>query len=401
MALYYFKGKNFNGEEVSGILNTENKYSVARRIKSQGLVPVKIKEINVNSLSYMITVFFRRVSSKDMAVFCKQFGVMLEAGMNVLDSLNFIAKQTQDNNFRSILTDISWQIKGGYSLSDALKNYPYVFSEVFVSMIEAGEASGNLNDILKMLYSYYSDISMRKEKIKSALTYPILLGIVSFAVVNFLTINVLPVYVNIFASHGVTLPKLTQMLMWLNSHLTHIFFFSLVFFLVSCLIILRCIKSEKLAFKLDELKLSFPIVGQIIKKHESSKVVRVLSILVASGIPLLKAIDICANTVKNRFILREMEKIKWGLRKGDNLSNLLSCNVFLPIVVKMIAIGEETGTLEEMLDKVATIYEKDIEIVLERLISLVEPVIILLLTIVISFIVISIIMPMFEIYNFL
>jgi len=400
MALYFYKGKSLNGEEVSGILNTENKYSVVRRIKTQGLVPIKIREINTHSISYMITIFFKRASPKDLAVFCRQFGVMVDAGVNILESLNSIVKQTQNGKLHDILVDINWQIKCGYSLADALKNYPHVFSEVFVSMIEAGEASGNLSDILNILSDYYTDILRRQEKMKNAMAYPCLLGIVSLIVVNFLTIKVLPVYANIFASYGAKLPKSTQMLIWINSHIAQIFIISLLLLIILLSILLQCSKSEKLTYQLDKLKLSIPFIGQLIKKNVFSKIIRVLSILVASGIPILKALEIATNTIKNRFIIKELEKIKLGLNQGENLSELLSDKVFPPIMAKMIAIGEQSGTLEKMLDKVASIYENDVEVLQERWMALVEPVIIIILSIIISFIVISILMPMFEIYNF-
>ncbi|NLZ52780.1 MAG: type II secretion system F family protein [Thermoanaerobacteraceae bacterium] len=399
MTLYYYKGKSLNGEEIRGLLNSENKYSVARRIKSQGFIPVIIKEIKPNSLLYMITAFFKRASPKDLAVFCRQFGVMVDADVDVLESLNFIIKQVQNRRIHDILIDIIWQVKCGYSLADALRNHPYIFSEVFVSMIEAGEASGNLSDIFKMLSDYYSDIARRKEKIKNVMTYPCILGITSLVVVNFLTIKVLPIYANIFSSFGAKLPKFTLMLIWINSHLAQIFIISSVLLLISLSMLSHCRKSEKLAYRLDKLKLSIPFVGQLVKINASFRITRILYILITSGIPILKALEIATNTVKNRVIIRELEKIKIGLKQGKNLSDHLCDKVFPPIMAKMIAIGEESGTLEKMLDKVASIYESEVDFLQERLMTLVEPVIIVILTVIVSFIVISILMPMLEIYE--
>jgi len=401
MALYYYKAKGFDGEEVSGTLNTDNKYSVASRLKARGLVPIRIKEINTNSLSYAIKASFNKIGSKELAAFCKQFGALLEAGVKVTESLNFIAKQTSNTIFSNILSDINWQINAGYSLADALKNYPYVFSELFVSMVETGEASGNLSSVLKLLSDYYSYISIRKEKIKNAMTYPTLLGVVSSIVVIFLTIKVLPVYVNIFTSYGAKLPKATQLLLWMNSHLGHIACASFILFLMAYSMLLWSAKSEKTSYMLDRLKLSIPVIGHLLIKNELCRVIRVLNILVSSGIPILKALEIAGSSAKNRFIRVEIDKIKFGLKQGNSLSELFNHKTFPPIMAKMIATGEESGKLEEMLDKVATIYEHEVDIMLERLISLVEPVVLIILTVIISFIVISILMPMFEIYNLL
>lgn len=399
MALYYYKGKSFDGEKISGILNTENKYSVVKKIKNQGFVPVKIKKIKTNSFLYMTTALFNRVSPLHLAVFCRQLAVMLDAGVTILESLASIAKQTENEKISAAITDINQHIKCGYTLAEACRNHPFIFSEIFIYMIEAGELSGNLSDILKMLSVYYSDTAERNEKVKNAMTYPCILGVTSLFVVNFLTTKVLPVYAGIFSSAGAELPKTTQILMSLNSNMVKLFAISFMLLLLLTLTMLKYIKPEKVAYRIDSVKLSVPFIGQLIKKTASSKVARVLYILVSSGIPLLKALEAAGNTVKNQVIKQELVKIRVGLKQGKNLSELMTEKVFPPMMVKMIAIGEESGALEEMFGKAASFYENEVQILQERWISLVEPLVIIVLTLIISFIVISVLMPMFDIYN--
>ena len=399
MALFYYEGKNFEGAKINGIFEAENKNYIAKNIKNQGFIPVKIKKIKTNSFLYLINTFFNKVNPMDLAIFCGQFEVMLDAGVTILESLTSIAKQTENKKIRDTIVDLAWHIKRGYTLAEAFRNHPYIFSEIFIYMIEAGELSGNLSDVLKNLSVYYSDIARQNEKIKSAMTYPCILGVTSLFVVNFLTTRVLPVYVNIFSSAGADLPKATKILMLLSSNVVKLFAtsFVLLFLLVS--IMLKCMESEKIAYQIDSLKLSMPFIGQLIKKAASSKVARVLYILVSSGIPLLKALEVAGNTIKNQVIKKELVRIRIGLKQGKNLSELMSEKVFPPMMVKIIAIGEESGNLEEMFGKSASFYENEVEILQERLIALVEPVIIIVLTIIISFIVISVLMPMFDIYN--
>lgn len=344
LALFYYEGKNFYGEKTSGIFETENKNSVAKKIKNQGFIPVKIRKIKTNSFSYKITTFLNKVNPMDLAVFCGQFAVMLDAGVTILESLTSIAKQTENRKIRDTIIDLTWHIKRGYTLAEACRNHHYIFSEVFIYAIEAGELSGNLSDVLKHLSIYYSDIARHNEKIKSTMTYPCILGVTSLFVVNFLTTRVLPVYVNIFASAGAELPKSTQILMSLSSNIAKLFMISLALLFLFLSIMLKCIESRKIAYQIDRLKLLIPFFGQLIKKTAASKMARILNILVSSGIPLLKALKIAGNTVKNQVIKKELEKIQMGLRQGKNLSELMSEKVFPPMMVKILAIGEESGT---------------------------------------------------------
>ncbi|WP_296971147.1 type II secretion system F family protein [Tepidanaerobacter sp. EBM-38] len=399
MALFYYEGKNLSGEKISGVIESKNESLIVKKIKNQGYIPVKIKKININSFTYTVTAFFNKISFCDLAVFCRQLAVMLDAGVTILESLTSIAKQTENKRLREIIFNLNLHIRRGDSLAEACRNQPYVFSEIFICMIEAGELSGNLSDILKILSAYYSDMSKQNEKIKSAMIYPSILGVTSLFVVIFLTTKVLPVYVNIFSSVGVQLPKITQIFMFLGSNIVNLCIIVFVLFVLLFLGIIKYQESAKIMYQIDKLKLSIPFMGQLIKKSISSQIARLLYILTSSGIPILKALEVSCNTVKNQVIKMELKKVHKGLKQGKNLSELMSEKIFSPMMVKIIAIGEESGALEEMLDKAASFSLNEAKILEDRLILFVEPVIIIVLTLIISFIVISVVIPMFDIYN--
>ncbi len=399
MPLFYYKGKNFYGEKISGMFETESKDNVAKKIKNHGFIPVKIKKIKTSSLSYKINVILNRVPFVDLAVFCEHFAVMLDAGATILDSLSCIKKQIHNKKMCDVIRDLIWYIKQGYTLTEACRNRHYVFPGIFIYMIEAGELSGNLNVALKHLAIYYSDTAKHNEKIKNAMMYPCILGITSLFVVNFLTIKVLPAYVDIFASAGAKLPKSTQILMFVSSNIVKLLAIGLALFLVLLSIILRYSESEKKTYRFDELKLSIPFIGQLIRTAVISKTARVLHILLSNNISLLDALEITHETVKNQVIKKEIKKIKEGLKQGKNLTEQMSDKIFPPTMLKMLAIGEESGNLDEMFGKTASFYEIKTEVLQERMITLIEPTIIIALTFIISFIVIAVLVPMIDVYD--
>lgn len=399
LTLFYYEGKNFIGEKINGVIESKNESLVAKKIKNQGYIPVRIKKINTNSFTYTVTAFFNKISFSDLSVFCRQLAVMLDAGVNILESLTSIAKQTENKRLREIILNLNLHIRRGDSLAEACKNQPYVFSEIFICLIEAGELSGNLSDVLKMLSAYYSDMAKQNEKIKSSMVYPSILSITSLFVVVFLTTKVLPVYANIFSSAGVQLPKITQIFLLLGSNMINLFIIVLLLFIFLFVGTIKFKESEKIMYQIDKLKLSIPFIGQLIKKSISSQIAKLLFILSSSGIPMLKALEVSSNTVKNRVIKMELIKVHEGLKQGKNLSELMSEKIFSPIMVEIIAIGEESGALDEMLDKAASFNENEAKILEDRLILFIEPVIIIVLTLIISFIVISVVIPMFDIYN--
>lgn len=377
----------------------ENKASVAKMIKNQGYIPIKIKKVKINSLAYMLTVIINKINPINIAVFCEQLAVMLDAGIDILESLSAIEKQTENGKFRNTIVNLIHDIRCGQTLAEACKNYPLIFSEIMIHMIEAGELSGELSHVLKILSEYHRDMVKQREKIKNILTYPSILGLVSVLVVSFLTTHVLPVYVNIFSSAGAELPKITQLLLYISSNAFKLFAIIFILIIISITAMATILTSREAMYRIDMIKLSIPFIGKLVKKASLAKVTRILCILISSGIPLLKALEVTSNTVKNSVIKKQLLKIHMGLKRGRNISEVMSEKDFPPMFVKIIATGEESGVLEEMLSKAASFYEYEVGIFQERLVTLIEPMIIILLTLVIAFIAISTVMPMFEIYN--
>lgn len=399
MSLYYYKGKNFAGSKAIGMIEAESDYAVAKKIKNNGYIPVKIKSIDKNSFIYILATLFNRITFFELAIFCRHLAIMLDSGVGIVESLGSIAKQTKNSKLHKIIMNISRQVERGSSLSDSCKNYPYAFSEVFISTVEAGEISGNLSETLQLLSEYYSSNSKQSEKIKSALIYPAILAVASIATIIFLSTKVLPVYANIFSSAGVQLPRITQILILVSSNMIEFCLGILIFLSAIFFITLQSKKSSSIACRMDELKLSVPLIGRFIKDETSAHVMKLLNILVSSGIPILKALEISMGTVKNRFIKKELYVVWEGLKQGKNLAGLMPDNIFSPLALEMIFIGEESGNLAEMLDKTASFYEEEVEILSNNITVLIEPVMIIFMTILVSFIVISVVIPMFDVYN--
>ncbi|WP_273702443.1 type II secretion system F family protein [Tepidanaerobacter syntrophicus] len=399
MSLYYYKGKNFAGSKTIGMVEAESDYAVAKKIKNDGYIPVKIKSIDKNSFIYILAALFNRITFFELAIFCRHLAIMLDSGVGIVESLSSIAKQTKNSKLHKIIMNISRQVERGSSLSDSCKNYPYAFSDVFISAIEAGEISGNLSEALQLLSEYYSSNSKQSEKIKNALTYPAILGVASIGTIIFLSTKVLPVYANIFSSAGVQLPRVTRILISVSSNMVEFCLGILIFLSSIFFITLQSKKSFSIACRIDELKLSIPLIGKFIKNETSAQVIKLLNILVSSGIPILKALEISMGTVKNQFIKKELYAVWEGLKQGKNLAGLMPDNIFSPLALEMIFIGEESGNLAEMLDKAASFYEEEVKILSDKITVLIEPVMIIFMTILVSFIVISVVIPMFDVYN--
>lgn len=400
MELFYYVGKNLSGEKINGTFKAKDKGYVAKKIKDQGYIPVKIEKININSFSYMFKAHLYRVNPIDIAIFCEQLSVMLDAGIDTIECLNVIKEQTENGRLRDAIFSMIKDIKHGYTLTEACNNIPFLFTEVLVNMIEAGEISDRLSDVLKILSTYYQDMAKQQEKIKNTLVYPCILGVASFFVVFFLITNVLPVYVNLFSIAGTELPTSTKILLTISSHFFKILAAGFVLLIILITLIPKIFESNKAILTIDAVKLDMPFIGRIIQKGYSAKIARILFVLISSGIPLLKALKIAGGTINNALIKTELTKIQLGLEKGKNLSEIMSKKVFPPILIKIITTGEESGNLEEMLKKAAYFYENEVDILQERLNSFIEPTIIIFLTLIIAFIIISIMMPLFEIYNF-
>ncbi len=399
MALFYYKGKSLAGDTIQGIYEAENSSEVAEMLKRNGYFPAVIKEEHKKSLLRSLWDNIFKVGLKDMAVFCRQFATMVEAGIPVIECLATLEEQTTSSRLKRTIKSMVRDIRRGFTIAESCRNYPEVFPEMLVYMLEAGEITGHLDEVLKKMAAHFENLSKQREKIKSAMNYPIILSAVAFLVVSFLVTNVLPIFADLFRQSGAELPPLTRLLLTISANIGKIFIYFLVFLAFIILMYRGYRAKPEGAYKIDYIKLSVPIFGPLQKKIVAANFCRILAILISSGIPLLRSLEVAERALGNHVFKRTLEKARGNLRNGRGFAEALGSDVFPLMMVKMIRVGEEAGSLEEMLYKAAAFYETEIEIAQERLLSLIEPAMIIVMALIIGFIVVSIVIPMFSIYN--
>lgn len=400
MVKFYYKGKNLQGKIITGFYEAENKSDVAFALKQRGFFPYFIEP----NTRYNLTLFFKNLlyntRATDLAIFCRQFAALLDSGIPIIIIFSILQKQSSGGYLSGAIKDIAEELKRGLSISSGFKKHPEVFSDLFVYMIEIGEYSGNLSEVLTKLADYYERMSYQNERIKTAMIYPTILCVTSILAVSILINKVVPAFANMFYESGVQLPLLTRFFINFVYDIKKycLFLIAIMFALIyGC----YCFKRTKSgAIRVDKLILNLPTIGGLQKKIISANICATLSILVSSGIPLIKALEICKSCLSNRVYKNAMENAKYGLKKGQDLHKVLDPQLFPAIMIRMIGIGEETGNLENLLKKTTSIFEREVQVIQEKLVALIEPSMIIFLAIIIGFIVISIVLPMFEIYSF-
>lgn len=400
MALYYYKCKNLAGEEIQGVYEAKNEAAVASMIKQKGFYPIKIKLRDDKNILEKFKRLIFRVEKKDLAIFCRQFALMVESGILIIESLEILEKQTENKRLRFAVGRMIHDIKRGMTITDAFRNHPELFSEMFVYMIEAGELTGNIDSVLNKLALHYEKSARQSEKIKNAMIYPVVLSLVSLAVAVFLVANVLPIFAGMFEEAGAHLPTVTRIMLMIGERHKIILLTLLPALILVIIIVNSYAATQKGSYNIDKMKLAAPISGRLWSRMLSADFCRLLSILVSSGIPLLQAIKVAGKTLNNQVFKKELELAREGIRHGKGFAEVMNPEVFPAIMLKMIAVGEETGNLEYMLDKAAVFFESEVEFAEERLLTLVEPAMILIMSLIIGFIVLSVVLPMFSIYNF-
>lgn len=403
MDRYFYKGKNSRGELIKGYVDAKDRAEVAYKLKEKGYYPVYIgKKWHLTflyELKQVVKKAIKQIDLKELVVFCRQFSTMLDSGIPVMECLNVMFYQTRNKRLKKIIEQLRFDLEKGKLLSEAVNNYPDVFPEVVVSMIEAGEASGKLSRVFEELAEYFEKEYELREKLKTVTIYPAILSIVSFGVIVFLVTKVLPTFVSFLTEMGASLPLPTIIILTTADLFSTYWYFLPVIFLIFGLLFKKYAggRGKK---KIDELKLKLPVIGKLNHKILLARFSRNLSALIGSGITILQALEIVKKVVQNEIIRHEIDLIKENVRKGYSISaTIQDSRVFPPLVIQMIRIGEESGRLDKMLSKIADYYEDETKTTVERFSSLVEPVLILVMALVVGFIVISVVIPMFEVYN--
>ena len=403
MATYSYKAADSAGKIVTGVLEAVEEKKVASELQTRGLIPIRIaltkgngKRLGLN-VSEQLLNLFHGVSSKDVMVFTQDLATLLEAGLPVDRALSLLIESAEKERFKMVVDDILKTVQGGGYLSDALAKHPKAFTSFYVSMVRAGEAGGVLEAVLSRLGEFLESAQELKDYIKSAMVYPIfLVGVGGVSIIILLTF-VIPKFSIIFSDMGQAIPLSTQILLGISELLQSYWWAILAVLGTGYFFLRKYLKTPAGRLKFDRKKMKFPVVGDLIKKIEVARFARTLGTLTKSGVPILQALTLVKDIMGNKVISAAMENVYARVKEGDRLSKpLRDTGIFPPLAIQMITVGEETGRLDRMLLRVAESYEKMVRNTVKRLISLLEPTMILFMGLVVGFVVVSMLMAVFS-----
>lgn len=395
MPNFKYKVMNQNGERLEGVYTANSKEDVMSMIRTNNYYPLKIEEI-IESTKIEFD-FLSKVKTKDIAIFCRQFYTMLNAGATISRCLNVLGQQSPNKMLRKSIIGIDESVKKGLTLSKAMKKEEGIFPDLLVNMVETGEVSGNLDLILQRMSDHYEKENKLNNKIKSAMMYPIILGLLCVVIVTFILVFVMPTFVGMFQGSGVELPVPTKILLNMSNTIRTRWPIILLIILPSVFGLNYYFKTESGQLFLSKIKLKIPIVKGMNEKIIVTRFTRTLSTVLSSGITLIEGLQIVSRIVGNKIVEHKLLDVKDQLIKGVGLSEpLKETGVFPPMLYSMIKIGEESGSLDEILDKTADFYDEELDAAVQQFTAILEPMMILIMGVVVGFIVISIALPMFS-----
>jgi len=390
MPIYDWKATDSKGKEQTGEHEAENEGAVRMHLQRMRLTPVKIKKQPKD-------LFPPKVTNNDIIIFARQFSTMIDAGLPLVQCLEILYSQSDNSTFKRLLKKVKEGVEGGSTLADALREFPDTFDELFVNMIEAGESGGILDTILNRLSGYLEKAAKLKAKIKGAMMYPIIVLGISAAVIGVILVFVIPVFEEMFAGFGKALPVPTQIVVTLSDftiHNIHFIILGIVGFVYGYR---RFYKTDFGNRFMDNLFLKLPVFGMLIRKVSVAKFTRTLSTMLGSGVSILDALEIVAKTAGNRTIETAVYKVRSSIEEGSSMVEPLSeSGVFPSMVVQMIGVGESTGALDSMLEKIANFYDDEVDQAVDNMTTMIEPLMIAFLGITIGGLVVAMYLPIFQ-----
>lgn len=401
MAQFTYKVVDQEGKVVEGTMEGRDRRMVIDRLHAMDYLPVSVAESSVETIEtrdLKVSSVFNRVTRRDVLTFTQQLSTLFAAGLEMDRSLQIIISLTKKPRMRAVVEDLKSRVEEGSTLADALKRHPRVFANLYTGMVQAGEAGGALGPILQRLAGFLETAHSTRAQIISQLVYPSILTVAGGAAVAVLLVFVVPRFAEIFSDLGQALPLPTQVLMAVSGFAQRWWWAIIGGAVAAWLLFRQFLKRAEGRLWLDRWKLRMPLLGELIKKIEVSRFARTLGTLLSSGVPILQAVSIVRDTMTNRVLASVLDELTDAIRAGRAIAlPLRASGSFPPLATQLITVGEETGRLEEMLLKVADIFDQDVETTVRRLTALVEPAIILVMGIVVGFIVFSILLAIFSI----
>lgn len=395
MPVFTYKGTNRTGASVAGEMSASNKTELQSLLRRQQITPTRMSE---KGKEFNLPTFGGGVDSKELAIFTRQFSVMIDAGLPLVQCLEILASQQENKTFQKVLSGTRGSVEGGSNLSAAMKQYPKVFDPLYTNMVEAGETGGILDTILQRLSAYIEKNVKLQRAVKSALVYPIGVLSIAAAVIILLLWKVVPVFATLFAGLGVDLPLPTRIVIGLSHFVGSIFGFLILVAVVGFVVGLKVwYGTPQGRMVIDTIILKLPVLGILMRKIAVARFTRTLGTLISSGVPILEGLDITARTSGNAVIEKALIQVRKALEEGKSLTDpLKESEVFPGMVTQMIAVGEQTGAMDAMLQKIADFYEEEVDAAVKDLLTALEPIMIVFLGLVVGGVVISMYLPLFS-----
>lgn len=402
MPVFVYEARDATGQLKKDTIEAQNVRLATQRLQEQRMTVIHIKEKTSNVAQTDLLGWYqkiRKVNEQALTVFSRQFATMINAGLAMVRCLDILSEQTEDKKLQSTLVQVRRDVEGGSTLSNALGKHPTVFSTLYISMVKAGEMGGVLDEVLERLAGFMEKDFGLKKKVKSALTYPVVILVMALGIVFFLVTYILPTFVQLFEGMSLQLPLPTRILIAITKGARNPIILTVVGVLVVVggILINRYIQTPVGKKQYDLLKLNIPVFGLLNKKVAISRFCRTLGTLLSSGVPIMQALEIVGKASGNEIIAMTVSKVRESIREGESIASPLGASgMFPPMVTQMVAVGEETGNLDAMLSKISDFYDTEVEYLLASLTSMLEPIMIVGMGGIVGFIVISVFLPLYQ-----
>lgn len=403
MPVYAYKGLNAGGRQVSGVVDAENPKGARIRLRQDGIFPTDLVEEKRKDPAtaaggvFNFSIYFERITPEDLALLTRQLSTLVGAGLPLVECISALVEQVENERIKRALSQIREQVTEGVALADALKAHPKMFNDLYTNMVRAGEASGALDVVLMRLADYTESSAALRDKVRSALTYPILMAIVGSSILLFLLSYVVPTITKIFSENQTSLPMMTTILLAISGFMQEYWWLVVGTVLIIVISVRVSIRTPAGRMRFDRYLLAMPYFGKVIKKVALARFSRTLSTLLTSGIPLLTSLDIVKNVVSNMVLSQAIEDARASIREGQSIAPPLKRSGLFPaMLIHMIAVGEKSGELEQMLSRAADAYDREVDSSVSSLTSILEPLMIVFGGGVVLFIVMAILLPIFS-----
>ncbi|MFQ5329669.1 MAG: type II secretion system F family protein [Thermodesulfobacteriota bacterium] len=399
MATFSYRGRTLNGEVRNGEIESINLAAATAALRRQQIIPASIseKKKGIGSIEINIPGFARKVTTKEVVVFTRMFATMIDAGLPLIQCLDILHAQQANPVLKKALADVKAGVEGGATFADALKKHPKIFDELYVNLVAAGEVGGILDVILNRLAMFMEKSEKIKRNIKSAMTYPGVVISIALIIVTGLLVFVVPIFEGMFADFGKALPMPTQMVVNLSNAIVGYWYLFVIPLVVLVLVLRQYYGTDNGRRVIDGILLKIPVIGDLLRKTAVARFTRTLGTMITSGVPILDALDIVSKTSGNRVVEDAVMKARTALSQGKTFSDpLAETKIFPAMVTQMISVGESSGSLDTMLNKIADFYEEEVDAAVSALTSLIEPMLMVFLGVVVGGLVIALYLPIFQ-----